>query len=144
VALRLLQKLNHSGKRDVPADAPMPFRKEWKKLVLQKGKPSRRLYETAILATLRDKLRSGDVWVERSSGYRRFDNYLRPPAAVPAIANGLRLPATAEEWLARGHELDQRLKRFAASLLQGRLDGVEFRDERLHIHERCCAIRCNW
>jgi hypothetical protein len=27
----------------------------------------RRLYETVVLATLRDKLRSGGVWVERSA-----------------------------------------------------------------------------
>jgi hypothetical protein len=29
--------------------------------------PNWRLYETVVLATLRDKLRSGDIWVERSS-----------------------------------------------------------------------------
>jgi hypothetical protein len=31
------------------------------------GRPDRRFYETAVLATLRDRLRSGDVWVEPSS-----------------------------------------------------------------------------
>jgi TnpA family transposase len=133
-ALKLLQELNRAGKRDVPPDAPMPFRKDWKKLVLQSGKPNRRLYETAVLASLRDKLRSGDVWVERSASYCRFDSYLLPPAAVPAIANSLNLPTTADEWLAaRGQELDRRLKRFADSLLQGNLDGVECRDGQLHI-----------
>jgi hypothetical protein len=30
-ALRLLQELNRASKREVPADAPMPFRKDWKK-----------------------------------------------------------------------------------------------------------------
>ena len=38
------------------------------------GKPNRRLYEIAVVATLRNKLRSGDVWVDRSSNYRRFDS----------------------------------------------------------------------
>jgi len=71
--------LNKSGKRDVPADAPMPFKKEWRKLVMgADGKINRRLYETATLAHLRNKLRSGDVWVERSSAYRKFDSYLLP------------------------------------------------------------------
>ena len=106
-AIKLLQDLNRSGKRDVPADAPMPFRKEWKRLVTEEGQPSRRLYETAVLATLRDKLRSGDVWVERSANYRRFDSYLLPQSELPAIAAKLGLPRTAEEWLAkRGTELD--------------------------------------
>ena len=87
-----------------------------------------------MFATLRDKLRSGDVWVERSSNYRRFDSYLLPPAAVPAIAAELGLPATADEWLARrGAELDRRLKRFARRLQRGELEGVELRDGRLHV-----------
>ena len=91
--------------------------------------PDRRLYETAVLATLRDRLRSGDVWVERSSGYRRFDSYLLPASAVPAAAAELGLPATADEWLAaRGAELDRRLRRFARRLKRGELEGVELRD----------------
>lgn len=123
-ALKLLAGLNQSGKRDVPADAPMPFRKEWRRLVMEEGGPNRRLYETAVLATLRDKLHSGDIWVERSAGYRRFDSYLLPQGAVPEVAAGLKLPATADEWLAgRGVELNRRLKRFSRRLLRGELEG---------------------
>ena len=133
-AIRLLRDLNRTGKRAVPADAPMPFRKDWKRLISEQGEPNRRLYETAVFATLRDRLRSGDVWVERSSSYRRFDSYLLPVAAVEAIAAELGLPATADEWLAaRGAELDRRLKRFARRLQRGELEGVELRDGRLHV-----------
>ena len=133
-ALGLLADLNRSGKRDVPVDAPMPFRKEWRRLVMEDGGPDRRLYETAVLATLRDRLRSGDIWVERSAGYRRFDSYLLPQDAVPAVAAGLQLPATADEWLTtRGAELDRRLRRFSRRLLRGELEGVELRDGRLHV-----------
>jgi TnpA family transposase len=133
-ALKLLRELGQSSKHAIPPDAPMPFRKAWRRLVLEDGRPTRRLYETAILATLRDKLRSGDVWVERSSNYRRFDSYLLPQAAVAETVAELGLPATADEWLAsRGQELDNRLKRFAASLRRGVLDGVELRDGRLQV-----------
>ena len=45
----------------------------------------------AVLATLRDKLRSGDIWVEHSSSYRRFDSYLLPSSAVPDAATHLGL-----------------------------------------------------
>ncbi len=101
---------------------------------MEEGGPDRRLYETAVLATLRDRLRSGDIWVERSAGYRRFDSYLLPQDAVPAVAAGLHLPATADEWLAtRGAELDRRLRRFSRRLLRGELEGVELRDGRLHV-----------
>ena len=133
-AIKLLVDLNQSGKREVPPDAPMPFRKEWRRLVMEGGQPNRRLYETAVLATLRDKLRSGDVWVERSSNYRRFDSYLLPIAAVPAAVAQLKLPATADEWLAtKGRDLDRRLKRFAKRLRRGDLEGVEFDGKRLHV-----------
>lgn len=133
-ALQLLAGLNRTGRREVPPDAPMPFRKEWHRLVLEEGRPNRRLYETAVLATLRDRLRSGDVWVERSSDYRRFDAYLLSQAAVPAAAATLGLPATADEGLAaKGQELDRRLKRFARRLKRGEIEGVELRDGRLHI-----------
>jgi hypothetical protein len=36
-AIKLLQELNRSGKREVPPDAPMPFRKDWKRLVTEEG-----------------------------------------------------------------------------------------------------------
>jgi hypothetical protein len=75
-----------------------------------------------------------DVWVERSANYRRFDSYLVPQDAVPVITAGLKLPATADEWLAgRATELDRRLKRFSRRLLRGELEGVELRDGRLHV-----------
>ena len=44
-ALMLLAELNRSGKRDVPADAPMPLRKDWRRLMMEEGGPDRRLYE---------------------------------------------------------------------------------------------------
>lgn len=134
-AVNILRELNKSGKRDVPADAPMPFKKEWRKLVMgADGKINRRLYETATLAHLRNKLRSGDVWVERSSAYRRFDSYLLPENAVAPIVSALGLPATADEWLdRRGKELDWRLKKFAQRLKRNQLDGVTLVDDRLQI-----------
>lgn len=134
-AVNALRELNRSGRRDVPADAPMPFRKEWRALVKEGGdKPDRHLWETAVLAHLRNKWRSGDVWIERSANYRRFDSYLLPPAQVAPIAAGLKLPATADEWLAdRGRELDRRLKRFAHRLGRGEVEGVSFENGKLSI-----------
>jgi hypothetical protein len=98
-----------------------------------------------VLATLRNKLRSGDVWVERSANYRRFDSYLLPPAAVPKVVADLGLPASADEWLAsRRQELDKRLRRFAESLRRGTLAGVEMRDGQLHVTPvKACAAERN-
>ena len=50
------------------------------------------------------------------------------------IAAGLKLPATADEWLAdRGRELDWRLKRFAHRLGRGVVEGVSFDNGKLSI-----------
>jgi TnpA family transposase len=134
-AVELLRQLYKSGRRAPPADAPMPFKKEWRALLVDsKGHIDRRLYETGVLAHLRNKLRSGDVWVERSTAYRQFDTYMLPAAEARPITKGLGLPETADAWLeSRGQELDWRLKRFAHRLQRGQLEGVEMRDDRLHI-----------
>ncbi|OAH48023.1 transposase [Sphingobium yanoikuyae] len=134
-AIEMLRDLNRSGKRDLPADAPMPFRKEWQKIVMgDDGKINRRLWEIATIAHLRNKLRSGDVWVERSTGYRQFDSYLLSEPKAKPIVSALGLPPTAGEWLEqRGRELDWRLKKFARSLKRDALEGVQYRDGRLQI-----------
>lgn len=134
-AIDMLRDLNASGKRDVPADAPMPFRKEWRRLVVgTDGRINRRLYETATMAHIRNKLRSGDIWVERSSGYRRFDSYFLSAEASAPIVAALNLPPSADAWLTeRTASLDRRLKRFAHVLSNGRLEGVRLVDGRLQI-----------
>ena len=145
-AVNTLREMNRAGRRDVPPNAPMPFRKEWRTLVREGGgKTDRRLWETGVMAHLRNKWRSGDVWVERSANYRKFDSYMLPAAAAAPIAAELKLPATADEWLAdRGRELDWRLKRFAHGLARGTVEGVMFTDGKLSIapvraHESAAA-----
>lgn len=134
-AIELLRELNRSGKRDVPPGAPMPFRKEWRKLLVGgDGRINRRLYETATLAHVRNKLRSGDIWVERSSAYRQFDSYLLPATATAPVIADLGLPGSADTWMEeRAAALDDRLKRFADNVTRGRLEGVKLVDGRLQI-----------
>ena len=113
----------------------MPFKsKQWKELVLENGKPDRRLYETAVLATLRDRLRSGDVWIERTRNYQRFDEYLLPPADVTTAAAGLPVTTDVDAYIAeRAKTLDFRLRRFVRLLTKGKLEGVELRDVKLYV-----------
>src|SRR3546814_5277599 len=113
----------------------MPCRKEWRKSVAgDDGKINRRLWEIATIAHLRNKLRSGAVWVERSAGYRRFDSYLLSEPQAKPIVSALGLPTTAGEWLEpRGPDLDWRLKKFAQRLMRYPLEGVPYRDERHQI-----------
>ena len=74
-AITLLRDQNRTGKRKLPTDLPMPFAaKHWPSLIMQDGQPKRRIYETAVVSTLKDRLRAGDVWVDGSREYRRFDS----------------------------------------------------------------------
>jgi hypothetical protein len=86
------------------------------------------------MAHVRNKLRSGDFWVEQSSNYRQFNSYLLPSNKVAPIAGALGLPATADEWLeGRARDLDVRLKRFAARLEKGQVEGVSLVKGKLSI-----------
>lgn len=133
-AVAVLRELNKSGCRELPDIVPMPFKKEWRRLIMERGKPDRRLWETALMAHLRNKLRSGDVWVERSHNFRRFDSYLLPAGKVGPVIADLGLPATADEWLAgRARELDTRLKRFSARLAKDQVEGVAMVKDKISI-----------
>jgi TnpA family transposase len=138
-AIALLRALNRTGRRDIPLDAPMPFTsRAWKRLVRQGGekggKIDRRLYETAVVATLRDRLRAGDVWVDNSRAWRRFDAYLLPKSDVATYAASLSIEGDVDRYLARrGEELEQRLERFAHRLSRGQLEGVSLEGGRLQV-----------
>ena len=135
-ALEILRALNLSGRREVPDDAPLPFAsKHWKALVKPIGGPiNRRLYETALVATLRDRLRSGDIWIEGSRAYKRFADYLLPTSEVAAEAEALPVNVEMGPYLAeRASLLDQRLASFARRLAKGDLVGVALNGEQLSV-----------
>jgi len=135
-ALEILRNRNQTGRRDIPDDAPLPFAsKHWKALVKPVGGPiNRRLYETALAATLRDRLRSGDVWIEGSRSYKRFADYLLPKEEVAAEADTLPVNVEMRTYLAeRASLLDQRLAAFARRLAKDDLVGVALKREELSV-----------
>jgi TnpA family transposase len=134
-ALSLIKEQNRTGKRNLPDVVPMPFAaKHWKALIYKDGKPRRRIYETAVVATLRDRLRAGDAWVKGSRDYRRFDAYLMPKAEAVNAMREAGLPADGRVWLAqRCNLLNQRLRDVERKLKRGHLDGVRIENGRLKI-----------
>lgn len=135
-ALEILRDLNQSGRRELPNDAPLPFAsKQWKALIKPVGGPiNRRLYETAVAATLRDRLRSGDVWIEASRSYKRFADYLLAKDEVAAEAEALPVNVEMGSYLAeRAGFLDQRLAAFAKRLARNDLVGVTLKGEELSV-----------
>lgn len=93
--------MNIDNVRKVPSDTPIAFIKpRGAKLVVTDEGIDRRDYELCVLSELRNALRSGDVWVQRSRQYKDFDEYLVPvdkfttlklanelPLAVPTDCN---------------------------------------------------------
>ena len=103
-AIELLTQMHRENRRAFPDKFPIGHLDEpEKKLILAGGKPDRPLYEVATLGALRDRLRSGDIWVEGSRAYRPLDEYLMPTGAFTEKKDADRLnlgvPGDAPAWL---------------------------------------------
>ena len=127
-AVGQLSELYQGSRRKLASRVPTVFlRRTWRSRV--KAGPDGldpRAYEVAVIVHLRDRLRAGDVWVEGSRAYRRFEDYLLPPATFAASRAegrlGLALPDAAEAWLeARGAVLREKLKATLAAAAASRL-----------------------
>ncbi|MGJ0513421.1 hypothetical protein [Methylocystis sp.] len=79
-ALDLLRGLYSARPKQLPQRPPTAFLKStWRKVVGKGPAFDRRAYEVAVIMTLRDNLRSGDIWVEGSRAFRAFGDFLLPP-----------------------------------------------------------------
>jgi hypothetical protein len=84
-ALDPLRGLYVARPRQLPQRPSTAFLKStWRKLVGRGSAFDCRAYEVAVMMTLRDSLRSGDVWVEGSRAFRAFGDFLLPPEAFIA------------------------------------------------------------
>ena len=82
VAFALLRAMDRDGTRVLPKRPPSSFPPpQWRKLIFANNVADRRLYETAVLATLRERLRGSNIWVAGSRDCRAFEDYLLPAEA---------------------------------------------------------------
>ncbi len=133
-AIDLLRQLNRDERRGLPAKVPLGHLiQKVRKLIAANGKRDRCLWEIATLAVLRERLRSGDVWVEGGRAFRPLEAQLMPGPAFAARkeAGDLRLgvPRGADAWIAeKEQELDFKLKRLSHQARTGKLAGVRMED----------------
>jgi hypothetical protein len=81
-AVELLRAMDRDGTRVLPKRPPSSFLPpQWRKLIFANNVADRRLYETAVLATLRERLGGSNIWVAGSRDYRAFEDYLLPAEA---------------------------------------------------------------
>lgn len=74
-ALKTIAEYHSSTKRKTPSEAPTSFvPPSWKKEVLSKEKALNwKMYELCVYTVLKDRLRTGDIWVEGAREFRSFD-----------------------------------------------------------------------
>ena len=129
-AIELLRQLNRDDRRGLPAKVPLGhLTQKVRKLIAADGKRDRRLWEIATLAVLRERLRSGDVWVEGGRAFCPLETQLMPTPdfAARKAAGDLRLgiPHDADAWIAeKQRELDFKLKKLSYQARTGKLVGV--------------------
>ncbi|HME25867.1 MAG TPA: Tn3 family transposase [Acetobacteraceae bacterium] len=132
-AIEVLKTLDRDGTRALPKRPPAAFLPaRWRKLIFANGAAGRRLYEVAVLATLRERLRGSDIWVAGSRDYRAFEDYLLPAETVGNVGIGQETDAT-RFIEARAAVLHERLNFVTARAVRGELDGVEIEDGVLYI-----------
>jgi TnpA family transposase len=75
-AAALLRQMNAEGKRKLPDDAPLGFMsKKVRALVEKDGVVSKRDWECALLTAIRDEIRAGNVAIQASKRFGRFDRF---------------------------------------------------------------------
>lgn len=138
-ALTVLREVHAKDQRKLPPSATTAFLKPaWRKLVGTGATLDRRAYEVAAMTALRDRLRSGDIWVEGSRAFRAFDDFLLPPEtfATRRRENDLRLvvPDSFDDWRAeRNALLESRLREIDALAAAGKLTEAVITAEGLSI-----------
>nr|MDQ3398786.1 Tn3 family transposase [Deinococcota bacterium] len=84
-ALGLIDDIHQGRRRKLPVDAPTAFLPTtWRDEVMSEEGLNWRSYEIAALWVLRERLRSGDVYVTHSRRFRELESYLIPKAAWEA------------------------------------------------------------
>ena len=124
-ALALVVELQTGIRRKLPADAPTDFiTPSWQGFVQPQQAPERLPYELCVLATLRERLRSGDVFVSGSRKFADLESYLIPvaqwPGLRPEVLRQLGLPQDPSQHLhTRLAEFEALLPQVTALLAEG-------------------------
>ena len=83
-ALELIRDIHSEKRRQLPADTPTEFIPDnWRSYVVDKEGFNRRYFELASLWILRQKLRSGDIYVAHSRRYTNLASYFIPKEEWP-------------------------------------------------------------
>ena len=75
-AIEVLRDMNEQGQRVLPDDAPMDFvPAKYKSFVANNGVADKQAWECALMLTLRDEIKSGNVAVDGSKRFGQLDSF---------------------------------------------------------------------
>jgi TnpA family transposase len=138
-ALDVVRDLHATGAKKLPQHPPTSFlRPVWRKLVKTDAGTDRRAYEVAVMTALRERLQSGDIWVEGSRAFRAFDDFLLPRDAFEnrrkAGELGLAVADRFDVWRdEKTRRLEMRLREVDALAAAGELPEASLTEEGLSI-----------
>jgi Tn3 transposase DDE domain len=138
-ALALISEMYRAGKRTLPLKPPTAFiRRAWRPFVFKDGDIDRRAYELCVFSELRNRLRAGDVWVDRSRQYQEFETYLIPKLTFEILKVEGPLPVEIETEVqsyleSRRSALTQELTTVATLAESGKLPDVDLAEGDLKI-----------
>ena len=121
-AIGILREMNSEGKRKVPDQATVDFIKpRIRRFVMKDGQIDRRAYECAILTSIRDEIKRGNLWVIDSKRFCKLDDFFIPGTEWNSLRTAFfsradlpSLPADVGPYLAR--RLNRAYDRFLESL----------------------------
>lgn len=134
--LKLIDEIHAGARRKLPMGAPTGFIPAvWEPEVFGENGLDWRSYEIAALWVLREKLRSGDVYVEHGRRYQQLERYLIPKASWPKErkdATGLLgAPLSASTRLAERKAVLEELAARLNALLRGGNSAIHTEEDRI-------------
>jgi hypothetical protein len=137
--IEVMRAFYQSERRVWPRNVPTGFiKKSWRKAVLTDAGIDRRAYELCVFAELRDRLRSGDIWIEGSRQYRAIEDQLIARPLFDAMRTAGPLPHAGPvdvgAYLAERRSLmDRRLSEIADKASRDALDDIRIADGALKV-----------
>lgn len=126
--------------RKLPSRVPLDFMsRKWQRRVSPRGgNTDFQAWEVAVFVHLRDRLKTGDIWIDGSRAWRSFEDYLLPRHIFNQMRAksrlGLAIPDNFSEWLAeRTATLNAKLKALANATADHAIPDAEISDNGLSI-----------
>lgn len=130
-AINVLREVNLHGHKDEVNLLTTFASPKWRKILGRT--PDRKWWETAILFSIRDALRSRDIWVVGSRKYQDTRTQLLPIAQAEKCLS-LPIPLQADDWInQRKTMLNEQMKKVSRMLRDGTLPSNTLEKGKLHV-----------